>query len=215
MGDLERFINEPSDLPPLIRCALIHSQFETIHPFWDGNGRLGRMLVTLILCHEMILSRPVLYLSLFFRSNREEYYARLQGTRDDGDIEGWLMFFLRGVTATSRSALKTAQSIVALRRSLGEKMPSLSRSARALALLEALFRQPYITVRQAAQTISSSYPTVNNLLLDFQKADLVREVTGGKRDRVYAFTPYLDVFHDSVDDLSGVVGSEDFLVTRA
>jgi len=214
LSELENFIHETNDLPPLIRCGLIHAQFETIHPFWDGNGRLGRMLVTLLLCSEEILSKPILYLSLFFKSHKQEYYERLQATRDHGQLEQWLEFFLRGITVTSKSALQAAQRISALRESILADLPSTSKSVKAPTLLDALFRHPYITVPQAAEQIGSTYPTANSMISDFVAGKILEEITGAQRDRIFAFRPYLDVLHNSIDDLTGVLDGEDYLVTQ-
>lgn len=212
LNELERFIHEDDDLPPLVRFGLVHSQFETIHPFWDGNGRLGRMLVTLLLCEKGILQRPVIYLSLYFKQRRQEYYDRLQATRDEGDIEGWLIFFLRGITSTSRSALETARSINALRSRLLSRAPDISRSNRMHGLLDSLFTRPYVTVTQLAERIGSTFPTANSLVSDLIEHGILIEVTGGRRDRIFAFKPYLDILHTAVDDLTSVVGEPDHLV---
>ena len=212
--DFEKFIHENSDLPPLIRCGLIHAQFETIHPFWDGNGRLGRMLVTLLLCSEGILSKPILYLSLFFKANKQEYYERLQATRDKGEMEQWLIFFLRGITVTSKSALQAAQRINALREDILHRLPQLSKSNKASLLLDVLFHHPYISVPRVAEKISVTFPTANKMVSDFIRGDILEEITGSQRDRVFAFRPYLDVLHDSIDDLTGILDSEDYLVTQ-
>lgn len=214
LSSLERFSHAESQLPPLIRFGLIHAQFETIHPFWDGNGRLGRMLVTLLLCEAGVLQKPVLYPSLFFRKRRQQYYEALQSTRDQGDVEGWLSFFLEAITATSRSALQTARSIQALRSQLLSQAAEFSRSSRTYSLLEALFTRPYITVNQVAETIGSTFSTANHLIADLLSHRVVVEVTGGRRDRVFAFKPYLDILHSAVDDLGGVLGQPDHLATR-
>ncbi len=215
LSDLERFIHEPAELPPLIRCGLIHAQFETIHPFWDGNGRLGRMLVTLLLCSEEILSKPILYLSLFFKAHKQEYYERLQATRDHGDLEQWLIFFLRGITVTSKSALQAAQRINLLREECLRLVPELSKSNKAMMLLDILFRHPYITVPQVTKRLATSYPTSNKMVSDFVRGNILEEITSAKRGRIFAFRPYLDVLHDSIDDLTGVLESEDYLVTQS
>ena len=215
LSDFERFIHESTDLPPLIRCGLIHAQFETIHPFWDGNGRLGRMLVTLLLCSEEILSKPILYLSLFFKAHKQEYYERLQATRDHGEVEQWLIFFLRGITVTSRSALQAAQRINSLREAILHRLPEISKSNKASLLLDALFRHPYIAVPIVAEKISATYPTANKMVSDFVRGNILEEITGSQRDRIFAFRPYLDVLHNSIDDLTGVLDSEDYLVTQS
>lgn len=211
LGELESFIHAEAPLPPLIRFGLVHAQFETIHPFWDGNGRIGRMLIPLLLCSEAILARPVIYPSLYFKQHRQAYYARLQATRDQADWEGWLQFFLQAIEATSTSALHTAIQINALRSDLSARAPSLSRSNRAHLLLETLFRHPYATVNQLAQRLGVTFPTANALAADLLRHDVLVEVTGGRRDRIFAFKPYLEILHDAVDDLTDVVGGRDQL----
>lgn len=214
MAGWERFVNEERDLPPLIKCALAHAQFETIHPFWDGNGRLGRMIVTLMLCSEGILARPILYLSLFFKQNRDEYYSLLQDTRDNGDWERWVLFFLRGVTATSRAALETASKIMQLREQLIAKSSEISRSKKAGEFGEALFKHPYLAVKGAARILGVTYPTASALVSDFEKAGYL--INAGPQDwgRVFAFKPYLDILHEGAGDLTGVLASTDYLATN-
>ncbi len=213
LGELERFIHSEAPLPPLLRFGLVHAQFETIHPFWDGNGRLGRMLVTLLLCADGVLHRPVLYLSLYFKAHRAEYYRRLQATRDDGDLEGWLKFFLRGVRAISRSALETARRINALRDDLARRAPQISRSKKAHLAIATMYTRPYVTIASLGRAIDATFPTTSKLIGDLERAGIVAEITGGRRDRIFAFRPYLDTLHDAIDDLGGVIGRSDHPVT--
>ncbi|MBK1667873.1 hypothetical protein CKO28_07475 [Rhodovibrio sodomensis] len=215
ISDWETFVNEEIQIPPLIKCALAHAQFETIHPFWDGNGRLGRMAITLILCSEKVLSRPILYLSLFFKQHRDEYYRLLQAVRDDGDWESWVIFFLRGVTTTSRAALKTSYDITTLRESMLEKARTDMRSGKASTFAETLFSRPYLKIPQVKDALGITYPTANSLVREFEDFGFVKKVRGGSRDRVYAFTPYLDILHEAAGDLTGIIGSEDYLITNS
>jgi Fic family protein len=212
--DLEKFIHDEKSLPPLIKYALIHSQFETIHPFWDGNGRIGRMLVTLLLCSDKILIKPVLYLSLFFKQNRQAYYDTLQATRDKGEIEDWVLFFLNGVEASSKSALSSARAILSLREHITERLPKITGNRHAHTLLHVMYRQPYITTNAAKEFISSSYPTANTLIGELVEGGILTEVTGRSRGRVYAFRPYLDILHKSVESLTGILDGNDHLATR-
>lgn len=190
------------ELPALIRCALIHAQFETIHPFWDGNGRLGRMIITLKLCEEEILEKPILYLSLFFKQTRDEYYHRLQSIRDDGDWEGWIIYFLKGVQTTCRSALKAARSIILLREEILVRARSASRSSNPARLAEALFRSPYMTVNQARTIVDTSYQGAANIIQTLVDSEILTPVGDARRGRIYAFRPYLDILHETAEDLS-------------
>ncbi len=210
----ELFIHKASDIPPLIKCALAHAQFETIHPFWDGNGRLGRMIVTFLLCSEEILSQPLLYLSLYFKQHREEYYHLLQETRDHGNWEDWIIFFLRGVTATSKSALQSARKITNLHEKLRSEFTNISRSAKMIPLIDKLFAQPYITVRYVEDMMNVSYPTANTLVQNLEREGIVASIRDVERNRIYAFRPYLDILHETSAELTGVIQGEDYLASE-
>jgi Fic family protein len=193
LGSLERFIHETRDtVPLLVRCGLAHAQFETIHPFLDGNGRVGRLLVTLMLCEDGALSRPLLYLSVYLKANRAEYYDRLTAVRHQGHWEQWLKFFLRGVSLTARAATRTAQDIVRLRDAHRAKVES---KAKALALLENLYRQPIVSVNRVAHVVSCSFPTASKLVSSFVAHGFLVEVTGYNRNRLYRYEPYVSLFH--------------------
>ncbi|MCY3646948.1 MAG: Fic family protein [Chloroflexi bacterium] len=196
LSDLERFIHAGDDLSLLVRIGLIHAQFETIHPFLDGNGRLGRLLITLLLCERGALQRPVLYLSHYLRQYRSQYYDALQAVREEGAWENWTMFFLRAVEAVAREATATAREIVGLRerhRSLLES--HLGRgTGTGLRLLEALYRRPFITVPEAQQTLGMTYTAANNLVTRFEGLGVLEEVTGQKRNRVFRYAEYTNLF---------------------
>ena len=202
LGDLERFLHEARDtVPLLVRCGLAHAQFETIHPFLDGNGRVGRLLITLMLCEDGALSRPLLYLSLYLKAHRAEYYDRLTAIRSQGHWEPWLEFFLRGVSVTARVATQTARDIVALREA---HRSAVVKNAKALVLLDALYRQPTITVNKAAQIVSSTFPTATKLVRDFETRGWLKELTGYGRNRLWRYQPYVDLFHrEALDALVG------------
>ncbi|MCA1989103.1 MAG: Fic family protein [Desulfarculus sp.] len=191
MGELENYIHQESPLPALIKAALVHAQFETIHPFLDGNGRVGRLLITFLLCQWGILHKPLLYLSLFFKEHRQEYYDRLQAVRDQGDWEGWLRFFLAGVVDISHKASLTASSIQRLR---NEHLSLVSQTAKGAPLLEACFKMPYISITMAAKELGTSFQTARNAVYKFEELGLLREVTGEHRNRIYAYQAYLDLF---------------------
>jgi Fic family protein len=202
LANLERFLHEETPLPPLIRVALAHGQFETVHPFLDGNGRVGRLLITFLLCERGIMSKPLLYLSHFLKRRRAEYYDRLQAIRDAGAWEPWLKFFLRGIRDVSLEATDNARRLTALREQhRGLVMDRLGRrTATALALLESLYRGPYITVNDAVPIVGLGYPQTNQLVAAFVGLGLLREVTGRRRDRLFRYEAYLDVFRDPEDE---------------
>lgn len=193
LGALERFLHEArTSVPLLVRCGLAHAQFETIHPFLDGNGRVGRLLITLMLCEDGSLSRPLLYLSLYLKAHRAEYYDRLTAIRTQGHWEQWLAFFLRGVSVTALVASQTAKDIVALR---DAHRAGVAKNAKALVLLDALYRQPTISVNKVSQTLACTFPTAAKLVRDFEARGWLRELTGYGRNRVWRYQPYVDLFH--------------------
>lgn len=195
MGNLEAFLYDETPMPILIRCGLAHAQFETIHPFLDGNGRVGRLLITLMLYWKGVLRRPLLYLSAYLKRHRQEYYEHLQRVRDQGDWEGWLSFFLGGVRDVSREAADTARSVQQLRERHRDLVGrEVTGTATGLLLLDNLFMQPMLNVNRAADVIGRTYPVANELVATFQRLGLLEEVTGRKRNRVYAYSPYLELF---------------------
>lgn len=209
LDELERYINTREGLPDLIQCALIHAQFETIHPFWDGNGRLGRMLITLLLCEREVLERPVLYLSLFFKQNRSDYYSKLQAIRDDGKWEEWIMFFLRGVAVTSRSALNAARRIRTLREEMVSQAKTITNSPNSIAFSDMLFRTVYVSAKTVGDHLSVTQPTANSLIDAYRHSGYLTQANTSQRNRVYAFKPYIDILHDCADDLTEVIGQTD------
>jgi Fic family protein len=198
LGDFEAFIRADSDMPALIKIGLAHAQFETIHPFLDGNGRVGRLLITFLLCQREILSKPVLYLSHYFRSHRQRYYDLLQGTREAGDLESWLKFFLSGVAEVSNEATETARRIVELRENHRSLIAQhFGRVAgNGFLVLDYLFEHPIVQVNDIARSLGTAYPTANNLMARFHDADLVQEVTGHARNRSFVYSPYIQLFSD-------------------
>lgn len=202
LGDLESFVHESAgDLPLLVRCGLVHAQFETIHPFLDGNGRVGRLLITLMLCEQAALTRPLLYLSLYLKAHRAEYYDRLTAIRQSGQWEPWLKFFLRGVSQTARVATQTARDIIAMRE---QHRSQFARNARGLRLLDALMQQPLTSVSRVAQAVGCTFPTAAKLVADFEAAGVLQETTGFDRNRLYRYEPYMALFHrDALEELVG------------
>jgi len=192
MGDLERFLH--ADTPILIRAALAHAQFETIHPFLDGNGRVGRLLITLLLTSEGVLQQPLLYLSLHFKRHRDVYYERLQAVRTEGAWEEWIEFFLEGVIAVSSSATETARRIRTLMDRDREKIHRLGRgAASALRVHELAGRRPALTARVASEQLGLSFQTSNAALVRLEQAGILREVSGRRRGRVFVYDAYLEL----------------------
>ena len=196
LSNLERFIHSDDDLSLLLRIGLVHAQFETIHPFLDGNGRVGRLLITLLLCERGALQRPVLYLSHYLKQYRAEYYDTLQAVREKGAWEDWIMFFLRAVAVVATEAIATAREIVGLRERHRRLLEShLGRGAgTGLRLLETLYRRPFFTVPEAQQTLGMTYTAANNLVTRFEGLGVLEEVTGQKRNRVFRYAEYTDLF---------------------
>ena len=199
LGELEQFLHGQSPLPLLIQIGLAHSQFETIHPFLDGNGRVGRLLITFLLCEKSVLQKPVLYLSYYFKRHRQEYYELLQAVRDKGEWEPWLAFFLNGIIEVSRQATETARRILALRETHREIITNeFGRAAgNGHRVLEHLYRLPIITVTTAQELTGTSYPAANTLIKNFVKAGLLMEMTGNKRNRRFIYNQYLNLFNES------------------
>jgi Fic family protein len=194
LHEFEEFLRNNKNLPPLIRTALLHSQFETIHPFLDGNGRVGRLLITFYLCHEEILKQPLLYLSFFLKKNRQEYYDLLQAVRESGDYEGWVKFFLRGVIETANEAVKTAKSIIELREKDREKMAQLGRGMpRGTLLLDNLYTFPTVTIATVTRLTSLSNKAAGDLVKRFVELGILSEVTGNRRNRRFSYQEYLDL----------------------
>ena len=196
LRDLERYLHADSIYPPLVEVGLVHAQFETIHPFLDGNGRVGRLLITFLLVHGEVLRLPLLYLSYYFKLHRAEYYDRLMAIRVSGDWEGWLKFFLRGVAETADEARRTAQRILDLRERHRELVLRHSLAPNGLNLLSLLFRSPLVNVRLVARSLDVSYQTANVLVGRFEDLDLLRETTGGRRGRIFRYDPYMSLFVD-------------------
>ncbi len=199
LGNLESFLHQDGedDLPALLQCGLAHAQFETIHPFLDGNGRVGRLLITFLLVHRGVPSRPLLYLSLFLRRNRGEYYDRLMAVRTAGDWEGWLRFFLRGVAETAEEATVTADEIMSLREQHRIRVQASHSPANGLRLLDLIFRYPLLTPNTVRALLGVSGMTAYKLLDRFEELGILEETTGAQRNRRFRYTQYLKLFGES------------------
>jgi len=200
LKDLIYYIRKGDNMPPLIKAGLVHSQFETIHPFLDGNGRIGRLLITLLLTRSGHLSRPLLYLSYYFKQNRAEYYERLQAVRDNGEWESWLEFFLDGMYHASADAIGTSKRILVLRKEQQDMILEElgNKSGLALKMLDELFNRPLVTVNSIMDITSLSYPNANRLASKFEEMGVLKEITGQKRNRIYEFVKYMDILNEGI-----------------
>ncbi|TXD37912.1 Fic family protein [Lujinxingia vulgaris] len=193
LSAFEHYIHADNGLPPLIRAGLLHVQFETIHPYLDGNGRIGRLLVTLLLEHDGLLTRPLLYLSLFFKRHRQEYYRRLNAVRSDGDWEGWLDFFLDGIATIADEAVATSRELFNMVTADRQRLIHYeSVNLLAVQIFERLPGHPIITAPWVVDALSTSHPTAARAIEVLEAAGVLVETTGKKRDRVYAYQAYLD-----------------------
>ena len=190
LGNWELFLHERGKIPDLIQCALIHEQFEAIHPFLDGNGRVGRLLITLFLIERGRLSQPLLYLSAYIEEHRREYYDLLQRVRTHGDWSNWLHYFLAGVVEISRDAVSRASKLMDLREQFRKRLAG---KAKALALLDALFVNPYMTVVKASEILATSNPTARQAVMTLEENGILEEVSGRRWGRLYLARPMMEV----------------------
>lgn len=197
MADLERFLHDREDgLPTLVRAGVAHVQFETIHPFLDGNGRVGRLLIALLLFETRVLSQPLLYLSLYLKEHRAEYYRLLDAVRREGDWEEWIDFFLEGVTLTAQSAVDTAHRMLRVFEEDAARVADLGRRApNALRTFDAFRRRPVRNIAAIAATTGASLPTVSRAVESLVELGIVREITGRKRERAYCYGRYLEILN--------------------
>ncbi len=196
MSDLEKFVhNEEQPFPEILKIAIVHYQFETIHPFLDGNGRVGRLMITLYLVSKGILKQPILYLSDFFERNRQLYYDNLTRVREKNDIKQWFKFFLVGVIETAQNGIKTFDNILKLQKETEAKIQTLgSRAGNAQKLLNILYKHPMIEPIVVINEIGISAASAYKLIADFEKLGILKEVTGGKRGKLYLFKTYVDLY---------------------
>ncbi len=199
LSDLERFLHTETPLPLLIKIGLAHAQFETIHPFLDGNGRVGRLLITFLLCDKEVLLKPVLYLSYYFKRYRQQYYEHLQAVRDEGSWERWLSFFLMGVYEVSHQATNTARQILLLREQHRQLIADqLGRAAgNGHRLLEHLYQNPIVSAADVQDIIGTTYPAANNLVTRLVEQGILQEFTGQKRNRRFIYKEYINFFHEA------------------
>ena len=203
LGELEKFLHDdPVRTPLLIKAALAHVQFETIHPFLDGNGRIGRLLVSFLVCAEGAIREPMLYLSLFFKKNRQEYYDLLQEVRLRGDWERWIAFFLKGVQETADQAASTARRLMTLAARDAQKIQTLGRAAGSALRVHGFFQRQLLTsIATASKSLNLSFPAVTTALNNLRKLDIVVEVTGKQRSRLFAYGEYLKILSEDTEPL--------------
>ncbi len=203
LGDLETFIVE-GEPTPIVKAGLAHAQFETIHPFLDGNGRLGRLLITMILCAERTLAQPFLYLSLYFKRRRDDYYAALQRVRTHGDWEAWMAFYLEGVDWTARQATTTTVRLIDLFTSDRERVLAETRGGSTLRVYEEMQRRVIVSIRRVSESLGISIPTVTSSLRRLEELGIVRETTGRKYGRMFAYDRQLSILNDTGESGSSV-----------
>jgi len=201
LSQLEKFLHQKDNLPILVKIGLAHAQFETIHPFLDGNGRLGRLLITFLLTERGILQKPVLYLSHYFKRHRQKYYDLLQNVRDSGDWESWLSFFLKGIIEVSNEAGKTAKMILLLRekhrQAITERLGRAAGSGHKV--LERLFERPILSVKEIQEITGTTYAAANTLVKRFVELGILTETTGYSRNRRFFYRSYIDLFRDDME----------------
>lgn len=200
MNDLEVFMHREKGYPALIECALIHYQFETIHPFLDGNGRLGRLLITYYLFWKQIIAKPLLYLSLYFKQNRQEYYDRLNLARTKGDYEQWVTFFLKGLAETAEAGLENVKKIMAMQQSKENLLwQNKLSSPYAVGLLNFLFNVPYVTIKLVAKKLDVSFQSASTLVSQFVKLGILKEISGRKRGQKFIFKDYVAILSEGTE----------------
>lgn len=197
MSDLERFLHHQSLVPDIVKIAIIHYQFETIHPFVDGNGRIGRMLIPLYLVSKGLLTKPLLYMSAFFEANKNKYYQKLMQVRMQSNLSAWLLFFLRGLEQTAHHSIEVLKEVLSLQEKLTQNIRENSgnRASNNLKLLKQLFATPFVRVRNIERQLQISTSTANKVVNDMVRMNILKELTNNKRNRLFAFKPYLNLLN--------------------
>jgi Fic family protein len=201
LDNLEKYMHIEDDEPLLVRCALIHYQFETIHPFNDGNGRLGRLLVTFYLVWRGVLSEPMLYLSTYLKAHRQEYYDRLQQVRTSGNYEAWVTFFLEGIVTVSAQVVETTKAIQQLERRDIDRVLESSAGHAGVLLLRHLMRQPVVRVQDIETALKISYSKANNLAADMERLGILKQITPGRRNRKFKYDDYVQILSEGTEPI--------------
>ena len=201
LDNLEKYLHADDDAPVLVRCALIHYQFETIHPFNDGNGRLGRLLITFFLAWRGVLNEPLLYLSAYLKAHQQEYYDRLQQVRTDGNYEAWVKFFLQGIVSVSDQVVKTTKAIQQLERHDIDRILESSAGHTGVLLLRHLMKQPVVRVGDIEKALKISYSKANNLVADMEKLGVLKQITVGRRNRKFKYNEYVQILSEGTEPI--------------
>ncbi len=199
LNAFETYLHEDDDLPPLVRCALIHYQFETIHPFNDGNGRIGRLLIALYLVWQGVLEEPMLYLSAYLKAHQQEYYDRLTQVRTSGNFEAWIRFFLEGVCEVSRMVLETTKRVQALERTDSDRLISEGEGSHGVSLLRGLLLQPVVMAKDVANIVDVGYTKANSLIATCEKLGILKQINKGKRNRRFIYQSYVDILAEGTE----------------
>lgn len=199
LGELEKYFHVEDDTPPLIQCGLIHYQFETLHPFNDGNGRLGRLLISLFLLSRGVLDQPMLYLSAYLKIHQQEYYDRLQQVRTDGTYEKWLAFFLEGIVIVSTMVVDTTRRIQKLERDDIDAMVAAGAGSQGIAFVRTLLVQPVVRVKDVEQHLDISYTKANQMIAQAQALNMIEQISEGRRNRKYAYREYIAILSEGTE----------------
>jgi len=199
LGELEKYLHTDDNVPPLIRCALIHYQFETIHPFNDGNGRMGRLLITFFLVWKKILGEPMLYLSAYLKAHQQEYYDRLMQVRNSSNYEAWVRFFLEGVVTVSDLVVKTTRRIQQLEREDTERLMKTGVGHAGLLLMRFLLQQPVLRVKDVQKSVRVSYTKANSIVASAERLGMLKKISKGNRNRKYAYQAYIDILSEGTE----------------
>ncbi len=204
LHEFEKYLHAEDDLPPLVRCALIHYQFETIHPFNDGNGRVGRLLITFYLVWKKILDQPMLYLSAYLKAHQQEYYDRLMQVRNSGNYEAWTRFFLEGIVTVSGLVVQTTRRIQSLESTDTERLLEAGVGHSGLLLMRLLLKQPVLRVKDVEKSVGVSYTKANNIVANAERLGMLKQISKGKRNRKYMYQAYIDILSEGTE-LPGIV----------
>lgn len=199
LDNLEKYLHAEDDAPVLVRCALVHYQFETIHPFNDGNGRLGRLLITFYLVWRGVLNEPMLYLSAYLKAHQQEYYDRLQQVRTNGNYEAWVKFFLEGIVTVSGQVVNTTRAIQQLERRDIDRVLESSAGHAGVLLLRQLMKQPVVRVQDMEKVLKISYSKANNLAADMEKLGILKQITAGRRNRKFKYNEYVQILSEGTE----------------
>lgn len=199
LSDFEKYLNLQHDLPPLVQCALLHYQFETLHPFNDGNGRVGRLLITLYLVSKGVLDQPVLYLSAYLKIHQQEYYDRLQQVRSNGEFEKWVAFFLEGVESVSQMVIETTRRVQLLERKDIDAIVAAGAGSQGIAFIRLLQQQPVVLVKDIKHKLAISFGTANKLIALAEQLAILQQISQGKRNRKFIYKPYVDILAEGTE----------------